>query len=281
MLQQKTIIHDENLSVSEDLDLVKETDRRKIVSIIIPLFNEEKSIKKVIQRINPNFLNEIIVVDDGSSDNSVEKVQEIKNKNIKIIRHKINKGYGAAILTGIKHATGDVIITIDSDGQHNPEEIPTLIQPILDNLSDIVVGSRYKGMSNYRVPLHTRAGEFVVKKSLWYLYHQTVGNNQSGFRAFNKNCVELFDDVVFSSFGLCTEILFKAALKGYKICEVPISLNEREHGVSYNKVIEIFQSICSIILLYFLKKIRIGNILPKRIWLQVYHNIILHLKKLY
>jgi len=264
-----------------DFKRFRELKDQLFISIIIPLYNEEKSIKNIINKIPNYFKHEIIIVDDGSKDNSVNEVLKIKNENISLIRHNENKGYGAAILTGLKHAKGDIIITIDSDGQHNPEEIPILIQPILTNGVDIVVGSRYKGKSNYRVPLHTRAGEYVVNRSLWYLFHQKIGNNQSGFRAFNKNSLKLFNDVIFSKFGLCTEILFKAAYNRFKICEVPISLNERKHGVSYNKVIEIFKSINSIILLYFLKKIGIGNIIPRLICQRLYHNLLIYLKRLY
>ena len=263
------------------LKRLREIQGQILISIIIPLYNEEKTIKNIINRIPDYFKHEILIVDDGSKDNSVSEVLKVKNKNISLIRHIKNKGYGAAILTGIKNAKGDIIITMDSDGQHNPEEIPILIQPIIDNSSDIVVGSRYKGKSNYRVPLHTRAGEYVVNRSLWYLFHQKVGNNQSGFRAFNKNSLELFKDVIFSKFGLCTEILFKGAFNRFKIVEVPISVNERKHGVSYNKVIEVFKSISTIILLYFLKKIGIGSIIPKRIWEGIYHNLIIYLTRIY
>ena len=182
-----------------------------LISIVIPLYNEENSIKTVIKRIPNHFNYEIIIVDDGSTDNSIKRINEIKTKKIKLIRHKENRGYGAAILTGIKKARGDIIVTLDSDGQHNPEEIDVLIKPIINNKADIVVGSRYLGHSNYRIPLHTRVGEFVIKKCLWYLYHQTVGNNQSGFRVFSRKSLELFDNMLFSKFGLCTEILFKAA----------------------------------------------------------------------
>ncbi len=281
MITQKSDIEILKEKYEFEIDEFRKKQDQLLISIIIPIYNEEKSIKNIINRIPNHYKLEIIIVDDGSKDNSVSEILKIKNKNILLIKHIKNKGYGAAILTGIKNAKGDIIITLDSDGQHNPEEIPILIQPIIDNSSEIVVGSRYKGKSNYRIPLHTRAGEFVIKKSLWYLFHQNVGNNQSGFRAFKKDCLELFDNVIFSRFGLCTEILFKGALKGFKICEVPISVNERKHGVSYNKVIEIFKSICSIISLYFLKKIRIGKIIPKQIWVRAYHNIVCYLKKLY
>ena len=281
MLQQKSIQQDENVSVRKDVDFVKETASRRLVSIIIPLFNEEKSIKNVINRIDNRFLTEIIVVDDGSSDNSVKKVQEIKNQNVKIIRHKTNKGYGAAILTGIKHATGDVIITIDSDGQHNPEEIPNLINPILCNQADIVIGSRNLGTSNYRIPLHTRIGEILINRSLSCLFGQKIKNNQSGYRAFSKKTLEIFKNTIFSKFAFCTETLFKAASKNFTIKEIPIELNERKYGVSYVKILEIFKSIGSCIFLYFLKKIKIGTLVPKFLWEKIHFKFLQHLKKLY
>ena len=87
-----------------------------LVSIIIPLYNEESSIKNVIKRIPNNFNHEIIIIDDGSTDNSLRKIKEIENSEIKIIRHKENRGYGAAIMSGIRYAQGDIIVTMDSDG---------------------------------------------------------------------------------------------------------------------------------------------------------------------
>ena len=281
MIIQKSDIETFKEEYEAEFNEFREIQDHLLISIIIPLYNEEKTIKNIIKRIPNHYKHEIIIVDDGSKDNSVHEVLKIKKENIKLIRHIENRGYGAALLTGIKYAKGDIIITLDSDGQHNPEEIPILIQPILDNSSDIVVGSRYKGKSNYRVPFHTRAGEFVIEKSLWYLFHQKIGNNQSGFRALRRETLKLFDNAIFSKFGLCTEILFKAAQNGFRIEVVPILVNERKHGVSYNNVIEIFKSICSIIFLYFLKRIRIGKVIPKPIWEKIYHNIICYLKKLY
>ena len=252
-----------------------------LISIIIPLYNEKHSIKDVINRIPNSFKFEIIIIDDGSTDNSIEKINQIYNREIKLIRHFENRGYGAAILTGIKHTTGDIIVTLDSDGQHNPEEIPLLIEPIINNQADIVVGSRYLGRSTYRVPLHTRVGEFIVNKCLRYMFRQNIANNQSGFRAFNKKSLEIFENMIFSRFGLCTEVLFKAAINGLRICEVPITVNRRENGISYNKILEICKSVFSCIILYFLKRIKIGKIIPKKFWEKLYHNIIKHLKKLY
>ncbi len=107
---------------------------RPLISVVIPVYNEEKSIKNVIDRIPNHQKYEIILVDDGSTDKSFEKVKVIKNRHIKVVKHNINKGYGAAILTGIKSTTGNIIVTLDSDGQHCPEENPKLIHPIMNYL---------------------------------------------------------------------------------------------------------------------------------------------------
>ena len=100
------------------------------------------SIKVVITRIPNTLKTEIIVIDDGSTDNSVKNVKEIKNEKKELIRHKVNRGYGATILTSFNHIKGNIIIAINSDGKHTPEEIPNLINLIIDNKADIVVGSR-------------------------------------------------------------------------------------------------------------------------------------------
>lgn len=114
------------------------------------------------------------------------------NKSIKLIKCDENQGYGNAIQTGIKNASGDIIITMDSDGQHNPNDIFRLIEPILNDKADITVGSRYLGRCNYNIPLYTRLGECLIEKSLQILFGQKICNNQSGFRALKKNTIGIF-----------------------------------------------------------------------------------------
>ena len=155
---------------------------------------------------------------------------------------------------------------MDSDGQHNHEEIPNLIEPIIKHQADVVVGSRYLGKCNYKVPLHTRVGEFFIKTFLWLLYNQKVGNNQSGFRAFSRNSLKIFTKIKSTKFGLCTETLFEAAYKKLRIAEIPISVNPREYGHSYIKIIELMKSILSCIMIYSLKKFRLIRIVPKLVF---------------
>jgi glycosyltransferase involved in cell wall biosynthesis len=226
------------------------------ISVIIPLYNEENTIKSVIERIPNHQHFEIIIVDDGSKDNSIKRVQEINNRDIKIIKHDINQGYGAAILTGFKHATGDIIITMDSDGQHNPEEIHHLIEPIINNQTDVVIGSRYLGKYNYKPPMHSRVGSYIITLALWLIYLRKVYDNQSGFRAYRKEIKKLLKDMKYTGMGFSTEILFKAAFNQLRIAEVPISVNPREFGVSYVNLIKITISVFFCILYYLLRKFK-------------------------
>ena len=228
-----------------------------LISVIIPFYNEENSIKNVIERI-PNHRNyEIILIDDGSTDKSVLKIKEIENNNIKLLQHQKNLGYGAALITGFKNATGNIIITLDSDGQHKPEEIEKMIKPILQRKADLVIGSRILGNCDYKVPLYTRIGEYFVKICILTLFRQRIGNNQSGYRCFRKEILNVLSDNLFVGMGFSTEFLLECALNDLKILEIPISINSREHGTSYVNLVEIFKSILNCIAIYFLKRFKL------------------------
>jgi len=110
---------------------LKTDEERVILSIVLPMYNEEKTIKTILEKLPYNNAIEIIVVNDHSTDHSLEKIDEVKLKrDIRVINHKINRGYGGAIISGISQAKGDVIVTMDTDGQHSPDDIFNLIRPI-------------------------------------------------------------------------------------------------------------------------------------------------------
>lgn len=203
------------------------------LSIVIPVYNEEKSISKVLGSVPRNEHIEIIVVDDHSSDNSLTEIENVSDlPNLKIIRHLVNKGYGRALLTGIKNATADIIITMDSDGQHRAEDLFNLVSPIIHDKADITIGSRYVGSYNYRLPNSTRIGEAAIEKFILIFFRQKIMNNQGGFRAFHKKTCKIFDDIRFEDYAFTLELLLKAALSEFRIQEVPIHLYDREHGSS-------------------------------------------------
>ena len=129
--------------MNESNKYMNQTNNQKIY-IVIPAFNEGKIIKKTITSLQKAGYHNIIIVDDGSSDNTCD---EAKSTNAEVLCHIINRGQGASLLTGIQYTTKtynpDIIVTFDSDGQHRPEDIKALIQPIINDSADIVLGSRF------------------------------------------------------------------------------------------------------------------------------------------
>jgi len=152
--------------------------------IVLPAYNEGKVIKEVITDIQKEGYKNIIVIDDGSSDNTY---QEAKSTEVITLSHPINRGKGAATQTGIDAAkllNADIIVTMDSDGQHNPKDIKKLIQPILDDKADVVIGSRMlntKGMPKSRIIMNKIANIIT-----YIFFGILVSDSQSGFRAYNK-----------------------------------------------------------------------------------------------
>jgi len=152
--------------------------------IILPAYSEGNIIKEVIKDIKKEGYLNIIVVDDGSNDNTYEQAI---STGVIVIKHPINRGKGAATQTGIDAAkllNADIIVTMDSDGQHNPKDITKLIQPILDNKADVVIGSRMlntKGMPKSRIVMNK-----IANIVTYIFFGIMVTDSQSGFRAYNK-----------------------------------------------------------------------------------------------
>jgi glycosyltransferase involved in cell wall biosynthesis len=240
-------------------------DRKPVIlSIILPLFNEEKTIRSILEDLPRNKNIEIIIIDDHSSDNSLNEIRKVNGyRKFKIIRHLANRGYGNAIITGMQYATGDVIVSMDTDGQHSPSDIFNLIKPIFDGEADYTIGSRYLGSYHYRLPIATRLGEVLIEKLIQFFFGIKIMNNQNGFRAFDKKLIPLFCGAKFLGYAFCTEQILQAKLSGYRILECPTKLYNREYG--YSKIIlrTLTLNIFACLLIYYLKKFRL-NLVKKR-----------------
>lgn len=200
------------------------------ITAILPAYNEEVSIGSVVLNTKKYVCN-IIVVDDGSTDNTVE-IAELAGAQV--IRHSSNKGKGAALKTGFEAAkSSEIIITMDSDAQHDPKEIPKLIAPIINGEADIVNGSRYISGNKKDTPSYRRIGQTVLDKATNLGSGLDITDSQSGFRAFARHAIPAFR---FSSvdFGIESEMLTDAANAGLRIKEVEINVRYDVDGSTKN-----------------------------------------------
>ena len=186
----------------------------------IPTFNEEGVIEKVIEK-TLHHVDKVIVCDDGSSDNTVQKA---KDAGAHVLIHEKNLGKGAAMKTlfeYVKKNQADIIVTIDGDGQFLPEEIPQLIIPILEKKADIVIGYRFE--DNEEMPSYRKFGNKMLDKMTNLATDLPFRDTQSGFRAYTKNAIEQIEFIT-NGFGADSEILVSASKKGLKIFERKVTV---------------------------------------------------------
>lgn len=198
------------------------------LSLIIPIYNEVELLEKVLSRVRAISIEdkELILVDDCSKDGTRDILKEEEKKpDTKVFYHEKNRGKGAAIRTGLAHATGDIVIIQDADLEYDPNDIPLVIQPILEGKTNVAYGSRFKGrVVGMRLP------NFVANKLLaWMitiLYFQEVTDEATAYKAFRREVIQNID-LKCERFEFCPEVTAKVLKKGEKIIEVPVSFNAR------------------------------------------------------
>ena len=208
-----------------------------VVSVVIPAYNEEKTIGNVIEETiqimdSLGLPYEIIVVDDGSTDRTREVASRYKAT---VLSNGRNRGKGYALRKGFQHAQGDIIVTIDADGSHKPKEIPDLINPLF-NGADIVAGSRFLGDGrNHTSKLHM-LGNYLINMTIMVLTRKIITDSQTGLRAFKK---EFLQKISLESYGyeIETEITVKSLKNGFKLKEVPVSCEKRRYSISKLRIL--------------------------------------------
>jgi glycosyltransferase involved in cell wall biosynthesis len=223
-----------------------------LLSIIIPVYNEELTVGNIIDRVKTvmqqaGLKNEIIVVDDCSYDKSLEVA---KKRSAKIYTLKQHLGKGYALRAGFSKAKGDIIVTIDSDGSHRPEELPRVLAPILQDKADLVIGSRYLNQKNVAARKLNAFGVKLFNYFIQLLTGVAVTDSQSGYRAMKREVLKN-QNLKSGEYEIESEMLVKTAKKNFRIIEVPISFEQRTYGRSgVDPIVDGFKILLSIILAY-------------------------------
>jgi glycosyltransferase involved in cell wall biosynthesis len=204
---------------------------RRIVAGL-PAYNEEKYIGTIILKTK-QYVDDVIIVDDGSTDQTAEIA---RLAGAKVIQHDRNRGYGASIqtlLTEARKREAAIFVLLDADFQHNPDEIPELIKPISEG-SDIVIGSRI--LQKKEIPRYRRFGQGVIARFSQVLSGAAVADSESGFRVFSRKAL---DTLVLKETGMAisAETIARAADKGLKITERPISIRYTSDGSTLNPLV--------------------------------------------
>lgn len=218
------------------------------ISVVIPCFNEEQGILEVLRRV-PEVVDEVVVSDNNSSDRSAEVARSMGAKVV----HATVQGYGAALKMGLANATGDFVVTLDGDGSYPPEEIPRLVQCVLDENWEFLTACRFP-LSNPAAMGHTnRLGNWVLTVATRVLFQRAILDSQSGMWVFWRSCL---DRIRLTSDGMAfsEEIKIEALMKGLRFGEVHIPYGERVGVVKLQKWRDGFNN------LWFLVRKRFGGV---------------------
>jgi glycosyltransferase involved in cell wall biosynthesis len=204
-----------------------------LLSVIIPVYNEELTVGNVIdrvklamQQIGLNY--ELIVVDDHSYDRSLKVAGEHSDKLYSL---KVHLGKGYALRAGFAQAKGDIIITIDSDGSHRPEELLRVLTPVLKDKADLVIGSRYLNQKNVAARKLNAFGVRIFNLLIQLLTGTAITDSQSGYRAMKREVLNN-QKLKSSGYEIESEMLVKTAKESFRVVEVPISFEQRTYGRS-------------------------------------------------
>jgi glycosyltransferase involved in cell wall biosynthesis len=210
------------------------------VLIVIPAHNEEKTIAAVItklQQIVPQF--DRVIVNDGSQDNTSKVVDELGEKQLRL---PCNVGYGSALQTGLKYALiqdYDIIISMDADGQHQPEDVPRLVEALLKSNADMVIGSRFCEGQVYNTPFSRRIGQLLFSHLTRLFLDHRIYDTSSGFKALRAAACEVVVNGIFMDFHI--ETIVHMSLQNLEIVEFPVTVLERTSGQSMHSIASVFQ----------------------------------------
>ena len=211
------------------------TDERPLISLLVPAFNEARTIEAVLRRAAAVYLRtEIVVVDDGSADGTpaiAERVAaELDPERLRVLRHGSNQGKGAAVRTGLGAVRGEFVVIQDADLEYDPRDLPKLVGPLLEGIADVVYGSRLRGGEPQRAHLFWHyAGNRFLSLLTNILFNTTISDMEVGYKAFRTDLVRSIE-LTSRGFGIEPEITAKLLRLGdVRLYEIPISYYGRTY----------------------------------------------------
>ena len=217
-------------------------DSFQLVSIIVPVFNEIKSLRQILDQIDAVRLDglqkEIILVESGSTDGSTELCKQLAtDRSYKLVIEEAPKGKGHAVREGFKHATGQIIMIQDADLEYSPTDYPELLKPIIEHKAQFVLGSRHLGAGTYKIRSYDNVwysrvlnvGSIVFNVLFYSLYGIVLTDPQTMYKVFHRKCLEKVH-FVSNRFDLDWEIVCKFVRAGFLPMEIPVSYHGRSNS---------------------------------------------------
>ena len=201
------------------------------ISVIMPIYNEVNTIQEIVRRVQAgDIIDEIVAVDDGSTDGSCDILSKLDGKDgIKVITHDRNRGKGAAVRTGIQNAQGDIVIIQDADLEYDPRDYPALLKPLQEGIADVVYGSRFLGGARRPILFWNMVANKMLTFVTNILYNNILSDMETGYKVFRRNVVK---DIPLHSrrFDFEPEFTAKILKRNIRIFEVPITFNPRDYS---------------------------------------------------
>ncbi|HEC62350.1 MAG TPA: glycosyltransferase family 2 protein [bacterium] len=200
------------------------------ITVIIPVYNEKNTIREIVRRVQDmKMADELIIVDDGSTDGTSDIVQELSDQSsIRAFFHDRNQGKGMAVRLGIKHAMGEIIIIQDADLEYDPRDYPNLLRPIEEEIADVVYGSRFLGGARRPILFWNMVANKILTLVTNVLYNNILTDMETGYKVFRRSVIE---DIPLYARGFDFEPEFTAKIlkRKVRVFEVPITFNPRDY----------------------------------------------------